>query len=216
MVRWVIFSALFLALLVPGYASASEWQSIGDIDGVNVWKKEVEGSSLLAFRGVVTADVEIGQVMSVFLDHRQRKNWVAKHADDKNLEAGSGFQEYWIHFNTPFPVSDRDYVLRSDGYRDPDKRTFTCKIKSVVRKDAPEKKCCVRAQLHGTYYRFEALPGPTPRTRLTVEVHTDPRGMLPKWLVNMIQRKWPSDTLNGLIREAKKQKAHAEYADWHS
>lgn len=214
MKRWALLWVLLLVMLVPSVATADGWKSVGDIDGVKVWKKSVEGSNLLAFRGVVTADVQIGQIMTVFLDHRQRKNWVAKYADDKNLEKGAGFQEYWIHFKAPFPVSDRDYVLRSDGYPDADKRTYTCKIKSVNRKDAPENDCCVRAKLHGTYYRFEALPGG--KTRMTVEVHTDPRGMLPGWLVNMIQKKWPSDTLNALVREAKKHKAHPDYADWHS
>lgn len=213
----LIAVALFLVSLAPAAVAAQEWESVGDIDGVKVWKKEVEGSSLMAFRGVVTANVEIGQIMAVFSDPARRKDWVAKYADDKNLEVGPGFQEYWIHFNTPFPVSDRDYVLRSDGVSDTEKRIFTCNIKSVNRKDAPKNDCCVRANLHGTYYRFEALPGPTPRTRLTVEVHTDPKGMLPNWLVNMIQKKWPSETLNSLVRESKKgKKSHPDFADWHS
>jgi len=214
MKRWILLWSLLFTLLIPSTVTADEWESVGDIDGVKVWKKSVDGSNLMAFRGVVTANISIGQIMTVFLDHRQRKNWVAKYADDKNLEKGKNYQEYWIHFKAPFPVSDRDYVLRSDGHPDRDKRTYTCKIKSVNRKDAPKNDCCVRAQLNGTYYRFEALPGG--RTRLTVEVHTDPRGMLPGWLVNMIQKKWPSDTLNALVREAKKHKPHPDYADWHS
>lgn len=213
MVR-VIACAVLFAVCFPLEAAAQQWKSIGDIDGVAVWKKEVEGSSLMAFRGVLTADVTIGQLMAVFVTPQRRKDWVAKHVDSHNLESGPGFQEYWIQFNAPFPVSDRDYVLRSDGHADPEKKVYTCKIKSVERADAPVNDCCVRAQLNGTYYRFEALPGG--KTRLTVEVHTDPRGMLPAWVVNMIQKKWPSDTLNGLVREAKKEKRpHPDYADWH-
>lgn len=212
----VLACTLLMLLFVPLSASAQGWKSLGDIDGVNVWKKEVEGSGLLAFRGEVTADVSIGQLMAVFTNHKRRKDWVAKHRDNKQLEQGPGFQEYWISFKAPFPVSDRDYVLRAEGFPDPDARVFTVKIKSVNRKDAPENDCCVRAQLNGTYYRFEALRGPTPRVKMTVEVHTDPKGMLPNWVVNMIQKKWPSDTLNNLVKQAKKESIpHADYIDWH-
>ena len=210
---------LFLVVFLAPHAVFADgnWESLGDIDGVKVWKKELPNSPLLAFRGVVTTDVEIGKIMAVFADPNKRKDWVARYEDDKQLEVGTDYQEYWIHFGTPWPVSDRDYVLRSDIQADPNGRVFTCKIKSVTRKDAPKNKCCVRAQANGTYYRFEALPGSTPRTRLTVEVHTDPKGMLPNWLINMIQKKWPSDTLNGLVREAKKMKtSHPKFADWHS
>ena len=65
--------------------------------------------------------------------------------------------------------------------------------------------CCVRAEVKGTYYNFTALSAK--RTKLEVEVHTDPKGLLPNWLVNLIQKKWPSKTLSGLIRHARKGNA---------
>jgi hypothetical protein len=73
----------------------------------------------------------------------------------------------------------------------------------------------VRAVVHNTYYRFEALPDG--RTKLMVEVHTDPKGSLPSWLVNRIQRDWPSKTLNGLIDRTKKSPAapHPHFNGWH-
>jgi hypothetical protein len=73
----------------------------------------------------------------------------------------------------------------------------------------------VRAQACGTYYKFEAFRGKT-KTKLTVEVHTDPKGMLPSWLVNAIQKGWPSKTLNGLVKRARKVNKIADgYAKWH-
>ena len=202
----LLAGALLVLFLFPLSAAAEDWESVGEIDGVKVWKKSVEGSGLLAFRGEVTADVSVGQIMAVFTNPKKRKDWVARFRDSKNLETGPGFAEYWIAFNAPFPVSNRDYVLRSEGFPDPDARVYVSKIKSITRKDTPEHDCCVRADVTRTYYRFEALRGEKPRVKMTVEVHMDPQGMLPNWLINMIQKKWPADTLNGLVREAKKAK----------
>ena len=36
------------------------------------------------------------------------------------------------------------------------------------------------------------------RCRVEVEIHTDPRGWLPSWLVNLIQKSWPLKTLRGI------------------
>ena len=207
------FITLFAALLLPLTASASDWESLGVIDGVKVWKRTVPDSDLFAFKGEVVADVHIGKLLTVFRSSERRKDWVAKYADHETIKKGPAFEEYWIRFSLPFPVTDRDYVLRSDAHEEPDRRTYHCRVESIVRDAMKEKDCCVRARVEGTKYRFEALPGG--KTRLMVEVQTDPRGMLPDWLVNMIQKKWPSDTLNGLIREAKKARIDSSYADWH-
>jgi hypothetical protein len=67
----------------------------------------------------------------------------------------------------------------------------------------------------GTYYRFEAIPG-TNKTTLEVEVHTDPKGMLPSWLVNIIQKKWPSKTLLTLAKVASDASVepHPDFIHW--
>lgn len=124
---------------------------------------------------------------------------------------------YWIRFDLPFPVSDRDYVLHAKAAAQPKKRVFTARLHSVRHKRAPPRSDAVRGIVERTYYRFEALPGQA-RTKLTVEVHTDPRGMLPAWLVNLIQKKWPAKTLLGLVKVARQPstRPHPAYLDWHT
>lgn len=210
-----VLATIVVSLLVPIHASAADWESLGTIDGVKVWKREVPDSKLFAFRGEVVADVHIGKLLSVFRSSERRKDWVAKYADHKTLKSGPRFEEYWIHFALPFPAADRDYVLRSDSTVDDAGRVYHTQIESIARKGAPENDCCVRAQVVGTKYRFQALPGG--KTKLMVEVNTDPKGMLPGWLVNMIQKSWPADTLNALVSESRKQDVPMDttFAAWH-
>lgn len=219
--RFLLTLALCLTVvpaLLPAVAMADEgsWENIGVFDGVKVWRKQVPGSDLFAFKGEIVANVHIGKIMTTFQDREQRKHWVDRFKEQKMLERPNPLTEvYWIHFALPFPITDRDYVMRAEGQIDAANKVFTARIKSVKDGRKPDDDCCVRAEAKNTYYRFEAIQG-SEKTKLTVEVHTDPKGSLPDWLINIIQKKWPSKTLSGLINRAKAQNQIApEFADWH-
>lgn len=195
--------------------ASGKWESMGTSDGVRLSRMDVEGSSVVAFRGETVADVKMGKLIAVFIDPNERRHWVDRYDDHRTLERSDTHEVYWIKFALPFPVSNRDYVLRTTVSTDDDKKVFTARIRSVTDNRKGEDSCCVRAVVHNTYYRFEALADG--RTRMSVEVHTDPKGSLPAWLVNRIQRDWPSKTLNGLIDRTKKSSAtpHPHFDGWH-
>lgn len=212
--------ALCMSLALPAYADTTSkgvWETVANEDGFLTQRKSVSGSNLFAFRGETVADVSIARIIRVFLDPATRKNWVAMFGGTQRLEGPNALDTtYWIRFNTPFPTSDRDYVLRGVSRPDKSKRVFLTEIESVTHASKGEQDCCVRGEAFGTFYRFTALPG-TKKTKVEVEVHTDPKGWIPGWLTNMIQKKWPRDTLKSLIREAKKSGVveHPDYANWH-
>ena len=214
----------FLALslssgLSLSHAQAAEenWESLGVIDGVSVSRMEVPGQPLFAFRGEMVAPIHIGKLMSVFADSTKRKDWVDRWKDHASLKRPHAWAEtYWIRFGLPFPISDRDYVLHSEVNRDPSKRMVTATIQSVTEDSKPPLECCVRARVEKTFYSFEAVPGKE-ETHVRVEVRTDPKGLLPHWLINLIQKKWPSKTLGGLLEASQKHnQIHPEFEEWHA
>jgi hypothetical protein len=199
-VRWW---GVLAALCVAPSAWAVNWEDEGVIKGVHVWSAEEPGSGVMSFKGEIVAPVHIQKLVAVFADSSQRKHWVDRFADFRTIEKPSALSEiYWIKFKLPAMISNRDYVLRADGEVDAGNHVFTAKIKSVPDKRKGEDDCCVRATVNRTFYRFTALKAVNgqPRTKLEVEVNTDPKGLLPNWLVNLIQKEWPSKTLNGLLR----------------
>lgn len=217
MMRSLLLAAVGVCFAAPAYALTPDgWEYITTDDGVSVYKKEVEGSDIVAFRGVMYADLHIGKIISVFRDPKQRPHWVDRYANHTTYERTPWSETYWIHFGLPWPVSDRDYVLQSKAEVRPEKRTVITRIKSVERDEKPKDECCVRAVVYGTYYEFVALPGEE-RTKLMVEVHTEPKGSIPSWLVNLIQKSWPSKTLKGLVERAAEvdPKPVEKLADWH-
>ena len=191
---------------------AKGWETLGTYDSVKVSRKTVEGSPLFAFRGVTEANIPLDILIGTFTDPKQRRHWVDRYDEHVTFKKTELSETYWIHFKLPPLVSDRDYVLKSDAEVDKDKGVIQVKIKSVKHKDYPPK-CCVRAEVKGTYYKFTALSAT--KTRLEVEVHTDPKGLLPSWVVNLIQKKWPSKTLSRLIKHALKNKvSHPKTKAW--
>lgn len=222
--RWVrlaLMTGLAAMMLAPIHQAEARgkggWELVSNSDGVRVTRKRVPGSNMLAFRGVMVANVSIGKIIAIFVNSKKRRQWVDRWDADRELHIKGPLERtYWIRFDLPFPVSDRDYVLHVKGSRYVKKRVFAARIHSVRHKGAPSRSGAVRGKVESTYYRFQALPNG--RTKLTVEVHTDPKGMLPAWLVNLIQKKWPYKTLRGLVKVAKGAtvKPHPDYLDWHT
>ncbi|RMG07107.1 MAG: hypothetical protein D6731_24395 [Planctomycetota bacterium] len=175
------------------------WEALAFEDGVRVFRKEVPGSDLVAFRGVTTIEAPATKVFSVLMDDARRTEWVDRLACSRILEA-VGPYEYVIyqHFELPFFISDRDYVYRGKARRLADGRVELV-MKSEEHPRAPPT-VGVRAQLLRSRYLLTPLG--ERRTRVEVEIHTDPCGLLPAWLVNSIQESWPVKTLAGIRRQA--------------
>lgn len=203
----------------PSHAGTS-WQDVGDINGVHVWKRDEPGSSVTSFRGEVVAPVHIGKLIAVMQDRDARKNWVDRYHSSQLLEKPNAMSEvYWIRFKLPAIISDRDYVLRADAAMDEANHVFTIEIKSINDPRKGPDDCCTRAIINRASYKFTALKAVNgvPQTKIEVEVNTDPKGLLPTWLVNMIQKEWPSKTLNNLVRYAKSapNQPVPQLANWH-
>lgn len=209
-----ISNVLFLLLLVfsASLSMAQEWDTVGIFDEVKVSRKTVEGSPLFAFRGITEADISLDVLIGTFTDPKERKYWVDRYHQHETFQKTELSETYWIRFKLPPLVSDRDYVLQSNATIDKEKGVVEVKIKSVTNDKYPPD-CCVRAEVKSTYYKFTALS--STRTKLEVEVHTDPKGLLPNYLVNLIQKKWPSKTLSRLIKHSLKQnKSHVGTKEW--
>ncbi len=215
-----VFTLSLIFFLDLSTVHADEWEVIDESDGVRVSRMEVSGSPMMAFRGEMVADLHISRIMAVFLDADERENWVDRYHSHGTLERverpedDEMWELYWMRFSLPPGISDRDYVLRTDLEVDVDGKVVTARIRSVEDRRRPENNCCVRAVTQ-TYYRFTAVPGQN-RTRLVVEVHTDPRGRLPAMLINRIQRGWPAGTLQSLVSRAQHRSItpRQEFVDW--
>ena len=211
---------LLAAVLVASFffvdtaeADASEWEDLGVKDGVQLHFKEV-GDDFSA-RGEIVVDVHIGKLLRVFTNPNERANWVGNYVDHKTLDITRTSERYWLKLDPSRLVSARDYVIDARYTFDEENRTFRSVAQSVDDERMPDQDCCQRA-VSNTTYTFEALPGQE-RTRIHVEVSTDPKGRIPRRSVRSAVQDWPVNTLNALVRRASidAMPVDPRVKDWH-
>lgn len=181
-------------------AHAGDWEEIDNEDGIRVFRREIPGSPLVAFKGYGMVDAPLEKVAWVLADNAHRTNWVDRLEKSVVLEQRSNFDYIlYQHFKLPPLLSDRDYVYHAVGTRNAKTGTVTLILSSVSHPKAPPT-VGVRARLIRSKY---VLIPKGKKTHVTVEIQTDPKGMLPAWLVNTIQKSWPMNTLQAMRREVK-------------
>jgi len=214
----VLRAILMVMLFVSPLATAAPptgWELVSNTDGIEVARKTMEGSSLFAFRGESTQNVHISVLASVLLADSIGPEWVDLMTDSRFLHRDSDTTKViYQSYGLPWPIQDRDYVLFQEANYDDATKVFTLMFKSVDDAMMPVQECCVRAVAYRTFWRLEALGGN--RTQVEVEVYTDPRGSLPAWLINLIQKDWPYNTITALVGRASQEDLPADVrmSDW--
>jgi hypothetical protein len=142
-------------------------------------------------------------VGNVLVDVAHEKDWIDSVVEAKVLHKVSE-TEYimYSHLGMPIPLSDRDLVTDVTLTLDSAARTLTVRMRSVSDPSAPQTGY-VRAQLKDSVFVLASIDGGK-RTHVTAEIHCDPRGSVPSWIVNLFQRNWGYKTIASLRRQAAK------------
>ena len=150
--------------------------------------------------------MSIERIAYVLDDTESKKEWVSRLKEETRLEENSSSYRSiaYQHYNLSWPVSDRDYVIESKWSVMKDKKlpTMILSIKSIVLDSVPEIEGRVRGQLYRLVYKLEKLE--SNQTRVTVEIMVNPKGLLPNFMINLIQKDWPITTLRQLNAQALK------------
>jgi hypothetical protein len=197
-------AAVAVALLacLPAAAAAADWELIDDVEGVQVWAREVPGSPLVAFRGEGSVDVPVARLLGVMVDPARGPRWVQLLTESTWLRVlAENEVVLYTRYDSPWPLQDRDYVLHRVIEVDPLSRTVTSTLRSIEDPAMPAQECCIRGFAEHTVWRFTDLG--LGRTRVQVEVATDPRGSVPDALVRLFQRSWPRRSILSLAQEAR-------------
>lgn len=188
-------ATLFCFVLTSSsWSYASGWDLIDRSDGVSVYAREVPGTDLVAFKGHKVMPVSIGKIIALILneDVEEKKRWIDMIMDFRILSKRSQKVVTYTSFDLPWPVEDRDFIVESSYRLERVQKQFILDIRSVEPADAPPT-IGVRGRIFGSKYILTAIGAS--QTRVEVEILADPMGLLPDWLINLIQRSWPHNTL---------------------
>ncbi len=201
-------SLLFAALLgCPGLSADAlpgpdaNWQLREESDGIRIYTTAVPGSDFEAFRAVADLDASTSRLMAVLVNPASCTEWVHNCVESEAFGSGGFGDRYAYSVNDmPWPVQDRDYVIRIRTHGEQASGVVDMYL-SAVPGARPERDDYIRVDQSDTHYRFEPL-GPE-RTRLTWVQHTEPNGSIPSWLVNSLVVDIPVKSIRNLERVAR-------------
>ncbi|KAF1027766.1 MAG: hypothetical protein GAK37_02365 [Pseudomonas sp.] len=187
-------------VLFAGAAHAEDWQVAKDEDGIKVSLSEIAGSKYKAYRGVTTIKAPVAKIQALQENAVEACSWIHECKSQKLLKQDGDVAYTYTQFKAPFPVTDRDSILKITTTKTAD-GTVTRQLLEVPAYQ-PEVKGYVRvAQVDG-YWKL--VPKGDNLTEVTYQVHTEPGGSVPSWLANKFVVDAPFNTLKALREHAEK------------
>ena len=184
--------------------AGGSWELMDVDGGITVHRKQVPGSKVVAFRGESVVEAPIAKVANVLFDTSRKLEWVAKCAEARDLRWIGPLEriEYNATHSGFFLVKDREFVFRIKTLLNREKSQARFEMRSVEDDAGAPDAGRVRGFLDDSRYILTRMDDN--RTHVVVEIHADPRGSVPKWLVNLFQKSWPTVTLSNIARQANR------------
>jgi hypothetical protein len=199
--RSSLLVTLALAAALPGTVRADDgaWEVLRSEAGIQVARREVQGSPFVAFRGEGDVRAPLLAVADVLVDIPHENQWMDSVRDARILRKVSD-SEYvmYSHIGTPSPLTDRDFVADVRVAIEPSGRALTVDMRSVD-DDAAPRTDYVRGLLTGSTFTLRANADGS--THVVAEIHCDPKGNVPAWAMNFFQRSWGYNTIQSLRRQ---------------
>jgi hypothetical protein len=201
-------SSLLIAglLFVSHSLVAQEWELKDEEDGIKVYTRTVANSDIKAVKVECDIEATLSQLAAVILDIPATDEWVyaTKVCRTEKVISPSEYI-YYSEIAVPWPVSNRDFIVRVKVDHDPVTNTMTVSGENLPAylKEEPG----VVRVMH-TVSTWTVVPK---GKNLNIEfvLHVDPGGSIPAWLINLFATQGPKETFLNLRSQVKK----AEYRD---
>ena len=160
-----VTGALLLLTIAPAGLLASEpaplppeqsdhWALQTEVDNIRIYTMDQPGSGFQAFKAEALMDVSLEQLMAVMANPESCEEWVHNCVESYAFGNGDFHDRYAYSVNDmPWPVTDRDYVLRIRTEGNADTREIIMHLNAMPDMRA-EFDSRVRVDRSATLYRF--------------------------------------------------------------
>ncbi len=187
---WIGLACLSLSAV----ANPIEWQTYKQQDDIKVSYKKHETGIIEINASVLVKNAKASDFMALLSDTDNAPNWLENVKSVTLMERLSPSETLvYTHFNSPWPVSDRDLVSYS-CYHALDEHKTELQIKSQPYAKA-EVAGLVRIKDLTAYWRLEQQQS---NLLVSHQAYADPSGSIPHWLSNKVSLKSVYKTLQAL------------------
>ncbi len=202
-----VLTLLLTAFLFPSLFFAQkreEWVQKSEKDGVKVFYRKT--SDIYELKLVTSLKVSLSGLVTLLTEVDNYPKWGYKVAESRELKRVSEWESYYYsRLDFPWPLDDRDIIVRSNIVQDPITRRIVAT--SIAQPDLlPENKGVIR--MRNAHTSWTLLPGPGGWTYVEYYIYSDPGGSLPDWLINMALEVGPLETIKNIrsfVRQDKYQ-----------
>ena len=200
--KYLLITGLILLLFSSRSFSQSDWVLKQDKDGIKVYTKDLENSSFKAVKTVCIIDASLTKLTAVLLDINSSKDWVyATKSCTVIKQASPSELFYYSEVNIPWPVNNRDFIVRLKVAQDAKTKVVTVEGENKPTL-LPEKKNIVRIQQ--CYSKWIIVPQTNGQVKIEYVLQVDPGGLVPAWLINLFATKGPFESFKNLRLQVKK------------
>ena len=211
-----------VVFLPPVYAEgkSGKWEEIYKKAGISVFRREVEGTSLVEFLGKGVVGSNVVKILAVLSDTDRMKEWVDR---SKGIEIIEKIDDktriIYSATAAPWPFKDRDFVGKSRMIIDEKNGWIHFQSKETKHAKAPPRGDRVRMPF--TRVRWSFKPLGEHKTWIQFKVHADPGGNIPNWVTNLVSKELPYKTIVNLRKRVKSPKVRQEFGEkykaeyWH-
>jgi hypothetical protein len=204
-----IFYGILVMLLVStilflpsSNAMGQQCELLRDKHGIKVYKKHIEGSNIYEFKGVTVVNAKIETVVEVMLDFKAMTKWIVFIEEFrvlKGLDGNSIDMRVYISIDPPWPVSNRDCIMKITGEIRNNK--VTADALASREQIVPLKKGYIRLTNLSIKWVIESITDD--KTSVSYSVRVDPEGYIPAWIINSFIKNQPFYTLYNLKQMVK-------------
>ncbi len=197
------FLTLFFVFSCVSLNAQYTWQLKKSSDGINVYYRNVENSSIKELRMEATFKTTLSNLVSFLYKVDSYKEWVYSFADAR-LEKQVNEKEIYYYglVDFPWPLWDRDYFAHSTIHQDNKTGKVTI-ISKAVPDYKPDQKGIVR--IKDMSIKWELTPTENGMVKVLYYLKSDPGGDIPAWAINMALDKGPLQTLTQLRQLVQQQ-----------
>jgi Polyketide cyclase / dehydrase and lipid transport len=161
------------------------WSLESDRDGITVYSRKTENSSIREVLAETTIPAPLGRVLKAIEDYRNYPEFMPYVEESAVLEESEGKTRLFLQLGFPPPISDRFYTIVLQCASDPLEPGALLVFWDVARDDLSRQKGRgIEVTINRGGWRLQSTTG-AGTTRVLYYVHTDPGGFLPAWAVNL-------------------------------
>lgn len=178
-----------------------DWKLKKDDEGIKIYTRLIEGSNFKEYKAIAEIEADVAIIAAVIKDIDRYPEWISNASSVELIDTTETMIRYYLQTDIPSVlVRDRDLVNTLDFQYAADQQSLRINI-GCESHLVPKNEDFVRITKSGGYWLVEKTGNQ--KSMVTIQIHTEPNGSIPSWLVNSFVVDAPFNDLQALKERVK-------------